>query len=254
MNQPSSLAFRIAVLVWCLAVVLAAVTLAAVLAQMVINTPIPFDIDESNHAIDGWDVYHAIVSRSPGDLYRSVVGQAFYPPVFSFFVAAYYLVFGPGLVASRMPGVVNYALLIFGLSWMTYYLVCRSSSLPPAASLALVGAGFVGAMAVTSLTLIRNAVLCMLEITGALLLLPLLYLADRLDRSNGRQRWVLLVLVALTVMLAFLTRSPSAYTWRLPWLQLWLPIPGPGRPVARHGAKPWQCLGSICRCSSCGCW
>jgi 4-amino-4-deoxy-L-arabinose transferase-like glycosyltransferase len=206
MNRPSSLAFRIAVLVWCLAVAAAAVMLLVVMAQMVISTPIPFDIDETNHAIDSWEVYHAIATRSPGDLYRAVVGQAFYPPVFSLFVAAYYLVFGPGLVASRMPGVVNYALLIFGFTWLVFYLVRRSSSPPPATSLALVGAGFAGAMAVTSPTLIRNAVLCMLEITSALLLVPLLYLAERLDSSTGRARWIFLILAALTVMLAFLTK------------------------------------------------
>lgn len=69
------------------------------MTQMVIDTPIPFDIDKSNHAIDGWEVYHASVTRSPEDLYRSVAGQAFYPPVFSLFVATYCLVFGPGVVA-----------------------------------------------------------------------------------------------------------------------------------------------------------
>lgn len=205
-NPSTSFSFRFAVILWCLAVAVAAILLLVVMAQMVTTTPIPFDIDETNHAIDGWEVYNAIASGSPGGLYRSIVGQAFYPPVFSLFVATYYFVFGPGLVASRMPGVVNYALLIAGLAWLTYYLVRRSSSPPPPASLALVGAAFVGAMTVTSPTLIRNAVLCMLEIAGAVLIIPFFYLADRADRSAGRARWTTLILAALTVMVAFLTK------------------------------------------------
>ncbi len=218
MNTPTSIAFRLAVILWCLTVVVAGILLIIEITQTVITTPIPFDIDESNHAIDGWEVYYALANGSIAGLYRAIVNQAFYPPLYSFFVATSYFIAGPGLFASRLPTVLNYALMVIGLSGLTYYLARRSPN--PAMGpgmggngtektsvyLALVGAAFVGALAITSPTMIRNAVLCMLEITGALFLIPLIFFAERADAHSGRTRWKFILLAAVTVTLAFLTK------------------------------------------------
>lgn len=218
MNPPISIAFRLVVILWCLAIAVAAILLIVEITQTVLTTPIPFDIDESNHAIDGWEVYHALINGSLSELYQAIVNQAFYPPIYSLFVAASYLIAGPGLFASRLPTVLNYALLVIGLFALTYYLA-RHLTNPksnPGESVvvnrrtgtfvALVGAGFVVALSITSPTMIRNAVLCMLEITGALFLLPLIFMAERVDNHMGRTRWRFIFLAVVTVMLAFLTK------------------------------------------------
>lgn len=218
MNPPTSIAFRLAVILWCLAIAIAAILLISEITQTVLTTPIPFDIDESNHALDGWEVYYALTRGSIGGLYQAIVNQAFYPPIYSLFVAASYLIARPGLFASRLPTVLNYALLIFGLSALTYYLARRlpnpmwgqdkssDVSQKTRVYLALVGAAFVGALAITSPTMIRNAVLCMLEITGALYIIPLILFTERADDHSGRARWKFILLAAFTVMLAFLTK------------------------------------------------
>ena len=169
-------------------------------------------------------MYYALINRSPSELLRAVRDQAFYPPVFSFFVAAAYLLTGPGLFASRIPSVLNYALLIIALTGLTFYLARRAQMLRElnvddvenhpgtdrftvtGVELALIGAFFATALTITSMTMIRNAVLSMLEITGALLVIPLFVLVDRADQRSGRSRMGVLLLAAVMVMILFLTK------------------------------------------------
>ncbi len=194
------------------------------MTQTVLTTPIPFDIDESNHALAGWEVYYALINGSPSGLLRAVRDQAFYPPVFSFFVASAYLLAKPGLFASRIPSVINYALLIIALTGLTFHFARRDQmehglngndveNHPTTGrfaftgiELALIGAFFATALTITSMTMIRNAVLSMLEITGALLLIPLFVLVDHADQRSGRPRMTALNLAAVMVMILFLTK------------------------------------------------
>ena len=53
----------------------------------------------------------------------------------------------------------------------------------------------------------------MLEITGALWVIPLMYLADRIDFLQGKVRWLAIALLALLVVVTFLTK----YTFGLFW-------------------------------------
>jgi len=223
-NHSPSPAFHLAVAVWCLVIIAAAVLLLVVMTQTVLTTPIPFDIDESNHALDGWEVYYSLINRSPSGLLRAVSDQAFYPPVFSFFVASAYLLVGPGLFASRIPSVFNYALLIIALTGLTFYFARRAQMerehkgedvenhsstgrfAIPGIELALIGAFFATALTITSMTMIRNAVLSMLEITGALLVIPLFVLVERADQRSGPSRMTALLLAAVMVMILFLTK------------------------------------------------
>ena len=64
MRQSSGVRFT--VLFVCTVVSLAALALLLLLANTVITTPIAFDNDEANHAIDGWEVFVALRSRVTG--------------------------------------------------------------------------------------------------------------------------------------------------------------------------------------------
>lgn len=211
MQTGSRILFFFMVFLFVGATLAAAVLLLNLIGQTVLTTPIPFDIDEANHALDGWEVYHALVSGDLRGLIQAVTGQAFYPPLFSLIIAAYYLVFGPGLFASRMPTVVNFAGLILGLFGITFYLVRRSFQArkeenSPAVILALLGAGFTTALLITSPTIIRNSAISMLEITGALWVLPLMYLSAQLETLDRKHRWTPVLLAGLVVMLSFVTK------------------------------------------------
>ena len=106
------------VFVFVAATIIAAGLLLNTIVRTILSTPIPFDMDESNHALDGWEVYHAIVRADLRGFIKVVTDQAFYPPVYSLFIAAYYLVVGPGLFASRMPTVVNLATVNHRSVWV----------------------------------------------------------------------------------------------------------------------------------------
>lgn len=150
-------------------VALVCTTQLITVVRKVVTTAILFDVDEANHATDGWEVYHALISRSSHHLYRSVVEQSFYPPVHSFFIAAGYALGEPTLAASRLPTVVNMALVLALLVCLTGYLAREAANRPSNAWLLMTSAALVLAFAVTSKAFITNGVLAMVEMTGALL-------------------------------------------------------------------------------------
>jgi len=187
----------------------AAIILVIILAHTVANTTIPFDNDEANHALDGWEVYHATVNLAPSDMFLAVRNQSFYPPMHSFFVAAAYLLAGPSVASSRMPTVINFTLTLLGLVWLTFRIARREDKNPgrPDPWVPAAGAAFAVALAISSHDLVVNAVLCMLEMTGAMLAILLMLIADRVDElRHGPARWVGVVAAALTAMVIFLTK------------------------------------------------
>ena len=101
--KPSTSPTAIAVKFIGLAIATMALVLLVFLIYTVATTTIPFDNDEANHAVDGWQVYWALVHLNPADLYRAIVSQSFYPPIHSVFVALSYVLGEPGIAASRMP-------------------------------------------------------------------------------------------------------------------------------------------------------
>ncbi len=84
MQKEQSIFVRITVATISALVVVAAAFLIISLVRTVLASTIAFDTDEANHAVDGWEVYHAIAARSVGDFYRAVTDQSFYPPVLPF--------------------------------------------------------------------------------------------------------------------------------------------------------------------------
>ncbi|RIK40348.1 MAG: hypothetical protein DCC55_15235 [Chloroflexi bacterium] len=197
--------------------ILAAVTVALVmlgfaallvtLIRTALTSVIPFDMDEANHATDGWEVYHAFTSRSPRDLYRSVVEQSFYPPVHSFFVAAGYALGGPTLASSRLPTVVNLVFVLALLVWLTTELARKGANRQPGSTLMIISASIVLAFALTSKIFITNAVLAMVEMTGALLGLALALVSARVEQQpGGNLHWRAVAGAAVMAVLAFLTK------------------------------------------------
>jgi hypothetical protein len=199
---------RITVVAVCMLIALATASLLVVVVRTVTATTIPFDVDEANHAVNGWELYHAFASRAPQAIYRAIVDQGFYPPVHSFFVATSYALVGPSLAASRMPTVIHFVLTLVLLAWLTFQIARTSAPGAPAGSwFALLGAAFAFAFAITSNIFVTNAVLTMLEMTGAMFGLLLLLGANFLDRQRrNRAAWIGLVGVALLAMLTALTK------------------------------------------------
>jgi 4-amino-4-deoxy-L-arabinose transferase-like glycosyltransferase len=188
----------------------------SLLVVTVISSTIPFDNDEANHAVDGWEVYHAFTAWSPRAIYRAVTDQGFYPPVHSFFVAAAYLVAGPSFMSSRLPTVVIFALALLLLAWLTLRLGRRVDHVdPPDGWLPLAGAAFAVAFAITSEIFVLNTVLVMLEMTGALFGMLFLGIVDQVDESGqGHSRWIGLLVAAVIAVVLLLTK----YTFGLFYL------------------------------------
>lgn len=199
---------KFAVSVAILLVAVSAVALLGALVTTVASSTIPFDNDEANHAVDGWEVYLALSHLSPDELYRAVTNQGFYPPVHSFLIAAGYLVGGPSIAASRMPTVVVFALMLCTLAWLTFRLAATDSDDKLFACwLPMAGAALAVAFTLTSRVLVGNAVLAMLEMTGALLGLLLLAAAARADHASGqREHQLWLGVAAVIAAFTFLTK------------------------------------------------
>ena len=184
------------------------VGLLIILVHTVTSSNIPFDNDEANHAVDGWEVYHAFTNLNPADLYQSITNQGFYPPVHSLFVAAGYMFAGPSLVSSRIPTLINFTLTLILLAWLTYKIAYRVSKNAPSGScLAFAGSATAVSLAVTSEVFVTNSVLCMLEMTGALFGMLLLFIVDQEDETPKQStRWIRLVSAAFIAMVIFLTK------------------------------------------------
>ncbi len=208
MQKEQSIFVRITVATISALVAVAAVFLIIFLVRTVMASTIPFDTDEANHAVDGWEVYHAIAVHSLGNFYRAVTEQSFYPPVHSFFVAAAYALAGPSLATSRLPTIAIFALTLLLLGWLTFRLACGDAQdkrldrwLP------LAGAMFAVAFALTSEVFVTLTVLVMLEMTGAMFGLLLLMRLARTDRGTAQSiSWRRVVVAALIAMLIFLTK------------------------------------------------
>ena len=127
----------------CASTLLLAVSLCILLIDTVNRSTIPFDTDEANHAVDGWEVYWAASNGSPQNLNEALTAQGFYPPLHSTAVALSYWLAGPSLASSRLPSVVIFALSLVLLAWLTYRISSRvvvDGTLRP--WLPLIGAAF----------------------------------------------------------------------------------------------------------------
>jgi len=107
-----------------------------------------------------------------------------------------------------MPTVINFVLMALGLSWLTFR-IARGGDGGSRSDpwIAAGGAIFAVALAITSHIVVVNAVLCMLEITGAMFAILLLVIAERVDRlPPGRPRWLGTGAAAFVVVLIFLSK------------------------------------------------
>ena len=207
MQKEQSIFVRITVATISALVVVAAAFLIISLVRTVLASTIPFDTDEANHAVDGWEVYHAITARSMSDFYRAVTDQSFYPPVHSFFVAAAYALAGASLATSRLPTIVIFAFALLLLGWLTFRIARDTDNKQFDHWLPLAGAAFAVAFALTSEVFVTLTVLAMLEMTGALFCLLLLLSIGQADRGEAQAiPWRRVIVAAVIAMLIFLTK------------------------------------------------
>lgn len=207
MQKEQSIFVRITVATISALVVVAAAFLIISLVRTVLASTIPFDTDEANHAVDGWEVYHAIAARSVSDFYRAVTDQSFYPPVHSFFVAAAYALAGASLATSRLPTIVIFAFALLLLGWLTFRVARDTDNKQLDHWLPLAGAAFAVAFALTSEVFVTLTVLAMLEMTGALFGLLLLLSIGQADRGKAQAiSWRRVIVAAVIAMLIFLTK------------------------------------------------
>jgi hypothetical protein len=201
----SRLMLDIAIIIFLAVVVVVSTKIVTVLVDIVHTTTLPFDRDEAQHAIDGWEVYHAFKTHDLRSIANAIINQAAYPPVNSLFVALWYAIGEPGLFYSRLPSVVNLAIMLVFLAWAVYRVVwCEGVQagqpdrlLPLAGSLAAVS------LAVTAGALVTNAALCMFELTGALIaVLFFIYV----EAGEVKQKNLWLVGAAVFAWLLFLEK------------------------------------------------
>ncbi|MFH0954173.1 MAG: hypothetical protein V1873_07575 [Verrucomicrobiota bacterium] len=176
------------------------VVLLSMLAGRISAERIPFDTDEADHACAAIEVYTAVARADAAQIYRSIVRQAFYAPVHSFVVAASYAIAGPSLASSRMPNVVLLGVFAALLTVATHRAIRRvmPATSPPWVS---VGASAALSLALSSPMMVVNAVLCMLEMTGCVIVTLILLVLIRLETGgcDGMARSRLAVLGVLFV-------------------------------------------------------
>jgi 4-amino-4-deoxy-L-arabinose transferase-like glycosyltransferase len=210
LRSPTSIV--IVSLVICAATLLIAIFMGILLVDIVNETTIPFDTDEANHAVDGWEVYWATSRGSLQNLYQALTAQAFYPPLHSTAVALSYWLIGPSLTSSRLPSVLIFAVSLILLAWLTYRVsrrIVSEGTLRP--WLPLIGAAFSVLFALMSQIYASLAVLVMLEMTGAMVGLLFLLCVDAVDQAGqNRKRWAWLSISVLLAIAILLTKYSFA--------------------------------------------
>ena len=131
----------------------------------ILNSTVPFDTDEADHANSALQLYQSFINFKAAEIWHAVTRQAFYPPLYSFLVAASYFFLSPDFVSSRLPALlcfIIYAVLLFSCVTLFFkkFPAYQKNS-------ALLGS-LAGILAVTSPITIFNSTLCMLELPGVL--------------------------------------------------------------------------------------
>ena len=176
--------------------------------ELVKNVPIPFDTDEADHANAALELYVALNSYSLPAILHAITRQAFYPPVYSVFVAASYLFSGPTLSASRMPS------LLFLFAGALILIAAIFRIVGKSKEKILFAASAVFLLFTTSPVLQENAALCMLELCGVCVTSILLYVSTFAPTTRRN-----LFLIALCLLLTLTKYSfgamivPAVFFW-----------------------------------------
>ena len=177
------------------------------LANTIGESTIPFDRDETQHAIDGWEVYLAAKHASWEEQDWAIRNQAFYPPVNSFFVAAGYFILGPSVASGRLVTLVLFVGAVLMLAILTYkksYSIFKEHERARAAS--LIGAVFAALLAIASEPFVLHGTVVMLETSGVFLVLCLFFLLGKQSNRSLVESNAVKLAVALGIFLVFLTK------------------------------------------------
>jgi hypothetical protein len=218
--------------------VIAALALLIFLTYTVATTTIPFDNDEAEHAVDGWQVYHSLIRLNFVDLFQTITSQAFYPFFHSFFVAIAYLFDGGSVASSRMPTVFCFALTVLGLGWLTLKIARQQEYSLNSGDrwFPWTGAMLAVSLTITSPIFVTNAVLCMLEMTGSMLAILLMLVGAHIDRiRHQRSRLMGIAIAAFLVMAIVLTK----YSFGLFYAPALLAALGTATRPGKWGRRVW---------------
>lgn len=155
---------------------------------------VPFDTDEADHATPSLELYTSIINGNGSQIFRSITRQAFYPPLYSFFVSASYFLFSPTLFASRIPTLVCLVIYIFLLSAAAFVALKGSSTQSKLSTISLLGL-----LAITSPITLENSILCMLEIPGLLSVSFCLLAFSRFKNLDSNKELLIAILCGLGV-------------------------------------------------------
>ncbi len=159
------------------------------------SSTVPYDTDEADHTNPPLQLYTSILRGDPELIYDSIFRQAFYPPIYSFVVSAFYLILSPDFVSSRLPTLFSfivYILLIIG-SVKTFLIKEKSSIFASTAAI------LTATLAITSPITLYNSILCMLEIPGMLTVTICIYAFIGLQTNPSNLRILLLSIAGLLV-------------------------------------------------------
>jgi len=177
------------------------------LAKNIAEIAIPFDTDETQHAIDGWEVYLALKNASWAELDWAIRSQAFYPPIHSLILALGFVFLGPGIASGRFVtlfvfggAVLLLAILTFKIAYSTF------ENRERARTASLIGAAFAVLLAITSEPFVLHGTVVMLEMSGVLLVLILIYLLGHQTNQSLIESKAVQGAIAIGIFLVFLTK------------------------------------------------
>lgn len=163
-----------------------------------------FDTDEADHANAALELYTALKTLSPGEIWQAITRQAFYPPVHSVAVSLSYLLFSPTIFSSRLPSLIFFigALLIFS-KFLQSFLKTQPDIKQNISFVALLFGAYLLFFSPANAFL---AVLSMLEMPGVFLFSVLLWQFYRFETKQPRA----LLWISLSVILLSLSKYSFA--------------------------------------------
>ena len=168
------------------------------LGRLIGVAQVPFDTDEADHAISAYQLYFYLTRLDLGGAFQAIARQGFYPPLNSVLVAISYLFFGPTLISSRIPGLLQFCAYLVVMAFTTRRLATALLQ-QEYRQVALISVVALSAFSPIAFT---NASLCMLEPTGLLVTALILYSLVEFERSgdnaSGALLGLLLILIVLT--------------------------------------------------------
>jgi 4-amino-4-deoxy-L-arabinose transferase-like glycosyltransferase len=183
--------------------------ISAYFVNLIITENTIFDTDEYIHAEGALNLYLRLRNFEIKSFLEELLAQAFYPPLGRLPIAISYILGGPSLATSRLPGFILYFLsaIITTLSIIKF---CNVRNIDANKKLFAACTSFLTAS--SSYYVLLNSSICMIEPTGLLLIsLFIFYISSHENKPDFFSSRRYLLILALIISLLILSKYTFPY-------------------------------------------